>query len=269
MRKLRIRKYSLIILTFVIIQYADTFGQKLPGLQTNAVEAPKNIKIDGKTSEWRGKLQAYNRNVEINYTVANNDKFLYIVVQAKEPDIIKKIIRGGIQISVNSKEKTLATNCKSVCYPLLNLQNENTLSAIISEINEIKDASTTSVLRSDSLLKAFNKILTAYSNELRVSTRYSIPDSTISIFNELQILAKGDYQYKQGLTYEFRIPYSFLGLDYQKGTKFFYNIKLNGRSSVATPRPKNDIVISARTVSMDSMSNLYMATDFWGEYIFK
>lgn len=255
-----------VVIFLFALQHNQCFGQKTKNVKTNSFRAPKLVKIDGKSLEWGENNQAYNSNVELFYTVANDDSFIYFIFQAKNPDIIKKVVRGGIQLSINLKEKTLATNCKAIWYPLLSIKNENALSSVLNEIDTRNNTSKSAAHQADSLTEIYNKLLTSYSNEIKISTRYSIPDSSISIYNNLQILASGNLAAKKILTYEFKVPLSFLDISYKNGDKFYYNIKLNGRPAVSSPRPKNDYVVSARTVSMESVSNLYMTTDFWGEY---
>jgi hypothetical protein len=60
-------------------------------VQQVSLHAPANVKIDGKGTEW-GTMRAYNPSTEINYTMANDAKKLYLVVQVSDPD--GKILAG-------------------------------------------------------------------------------------------------------------------------------------------------------------------------------
>jgi len=55
------------------------------------------VRIDGKITEW-GNFQAYNPATEISYTMANDNDKLYLVCSATQPEVIQKIIEGGINI---------------------------------------------------------------------------------------------------------------------------------------------------------------------------
>jgi len=59
------------------------YAQKLPNVQLGSVQAPADIKIDGKTTEWHDQFQAYNRATDIYYTLSNNDNHLYSLQSAE------------------------------------------------------------------------------------------------------------------------------------------------------------------------------------------
>ena len=71
-------------------------AQKLPNVQKDGVRAPANIRIDGKTTEWDNKFEAYNKATDVFYTISNDDNYLYVTVQATQAAIIRKIIGGGV-----------------------------------------------------------------------------------------------------------------------------------------------------------------------------
>lgn len=74
MRKLKSTYCLLLFVAIVMKQWTVTFAQKLPGVQTSSLWAPENLKIDGKTTEWNGTFQAYNKAADIFYTISNDDK---------------------------------------------------------------------------------------------------------------------------------------------------------------------------------------------------
>lgn len=92
----------LIILT-VIISFAAN-AQKLPTVQKSSLRAPSNIKIDGETTEWGDKFQAYNTATDIFYTMANDDRGLYLVVQSGDPKIIQRLT-GGITLTIQKNHE--------------------------------------------------------------------------------------------------------------------------------------------------------------------
>src|SRR5476651_452394 len=85
--------------------FLNTTAQKLPTVQIGSLRAPANIKIDGKATEWGNQFQAYNNHVEFYYTLSNDDKNLYLTVQATEKEIVRRIMNGGISLVVNKTGK--------------------------------------------------------------------------------------------------------------------------------------------------------------------
>ena len=63
---------TLLVSTISLVVHA----QKLPNKQEISFQAPTNIKIDGKASEWNNQFLAYNNATDIYYTIANDDKNL-------------------------------------------------------------------------------------------------------------------------------------------------------------------------------------------------
>jgi hypothetical protein len=113
-------------------------------------------------------------------------------------------------------------------------------------------------------VKTYNAVLQSISKEMKISTRYGIPDSTLSIYNDKQIAVCGSLN-NNALTYEFKIPFAALNIPYNKSSKIYYSIKLNGTYSMLLTKPAGVYAVSATTVSNVSMS-LFMPTDLWGEY---
>lgn len=97
-----------------------TLGQKLPNKQEKSVWAPANIKIDGKTDEWDNKFQAYNSATELFYTISNDDKRLYLTIQATKSSIIEKMMEGGIEFIIKSNQKDNGKTV-NILFPLLSM----------------------------------------------------------------------------------------------------------------------------------------------------
>jgi hypothetical protein len=82
-------------ISFLLITHFTAKAQKLPNKQEVSLRIPADMKIDGNAKEWNNKFQAYNKLTNIFYTLSNDDKNLYLVIQATDPIIIEKMIRGG------------------------------------------------------------------------------------------------------------------------------------------------------------------------------
>src|SRR4051812_14249152 len=94
-------------------------AQKLPNVQQASFRAPANIKIDGKTTEWGNKLQAYNPGTEIYYTLANDDKRLYLVVQADNYTTVNNIVNGGIGLAIQKAGSKTDAGAPFIKFPYM------------------------------------------------------------------------------------------------------------------------------------------------------
>src|SRR5690349_21603114 len=112
-------KYSKLILIVLSMLVALVVNaQKLPSTQQASLHAPANIKIDGKPTEWN-KFQAYNHNTDIFYTLSNDDEKLYFTVQATDPDVINRIVGGGITLTVQKSTNKKDKSKMSITYPII------------------------------------------------------------------------------------------------------------------------------------------------------
>lgn len=119
-------KITFTIFSLLIISIIAN-AQKLPNVQQVSLRAPANIKIDGNTTEWGNQFQAYNKATDINYTLSNDDKNIYLAVQATIPDVIKRILNGGITLSVNQAGKKDDKGAPSISYPVSAPTNKVTI----------------------------------------------------------------------------------------------------------------------------------------------
>jgi len=243
-------------LLFVAI---STKAQKLPNLQPSSLQVPLSIKIDGNATEWGNKYQAYNHNTDVAYTIANDAQYLYFVIRATNTEIIKKILKGGITISANAKEKSFFGDAQSFCFPFINPSQQ---APLFSTLDEVKEDLKSSFHQKDSLVKAFNNYLLSVSKDIKVAHQR---DSVLSIYNDKQLLVAGALNNNGALIYEFRIPLSILNMAYQKSSTLYYNIKLTGQAALPKIRPIGVGVVAVQTVEVTALS-LYMPTDFWGTY---
>jgi hypothetical protein len=194
-------------------------AQKLNNVQESSVWAPK-VSIDGIASEWDNKFEAYNKATDIYYTLANDDKNLYLVLQSSSKAITNKIIRGGISFTIN-KKKEVGT---IITYPLIKRTDLRKLNEEMSDA-ENRHADST-------IAGSIKKQLTAL-NEIMITGILTITDSLISIYNQYGIKASASLNNKSILTYELAVPLPLLKLiDNLEGIT--YNIKLNGTR--VTPR---------------------------------
>lgn len=112
-------KTAIILTAFTLLFAANVIGQKLPNKQQVSFRAPSKLKIDGIATEWGNKLQAYNKSTQIFYAISNDDKNVYLIVQAKYEEIISKIIRGGITLVINHSVNKKDPQPVTITYPVL------------------------------------------------------------------------------------------------------------------------------------------------------
>src|SRR5476651_1276857 len=92
-------KQALPAFLFILVSFAAT-AQKLPAVQQISLRTPDNLRIDGKPTEWNNKFQAYNSRTDFYYTIANNDNNLYVIIQTPIPDVIRRIMNGGVSLTI-------------------------------------------------------------------------------------------------------------------------------------------------------------------------
>ncbi len=211
-------------------------AQKLPDSQDKSLRAPKGVKVDGKADEW-GTLQAFNKNTEIAYTMANDDSTLYFVVQSATPNIIGKILRGGITLTLNTEGKKREKDAVSVTFPVPADAVQRTDSragggvvlgggggggrtgtiTVVSGGSSLGggavagDAATIK-RRRDSIAFVNNTKSIEKAKDVKVKGIAAITDSLLSIYNEEGIKARSTYVKDGVYTYELAIPLKYLGI---------------------------------------------------------
>jgi len=251
-------------------------AQKLPNVQQTSLRAPANIKVDGKATEWNNQFQTYNKATEIFYTISNDDDKLYLTVQATDPNIIRKIIGGGITFTVNPSGKKNDKDGVAITFPEYDKKNPPFYVTLDNKPMPTKDT-VKNRMQADSFLNAHNVQLSDKLKLIGVVGVKSISDNVISIYNAEGIKAVSLFDNKIYYTYELAIPLKYLELTINKPLKFSYNIKLNGMipkgsTMIDTGRPDlivfvgpDGVTYSGGKASSENMV-LYYPTDFWGEY---
>lgn len=252
------------------LTYGPVMAQNLPNVQSINLQAPANIKIDGKATEWNNQFQAYNHNANVFYSMANDDRDLYLIIQAKDPVITKKIIAGGIILTINRTGKKEDNTNVTITYPNLELGTKSSLGQLISEREtaQIKK-------QNDSLTLLLNTILTNQAKEITVKGIKAIDDTAISVYNDLGIKANMLFDDKKALTYELSIPLKYL-ISQDNSLKYYYHITLNGMEATLKSRiyqtAQGTVSVSAvpRSISGGGFGSTYQITnyptDFRGEY---
>jgi len=229
------------------------------------IRAPSNVKVDGKDTEWHNQFQAYNSATEVFYTMANDNENLYLSIQATQPDIINKIMSGGITFTIQKTTKKDEKNSINITYPV----TENTpYFSLRKKKNAVED---TTAKTADSVMKRNNALIAKSCKWIRVT---GIPgvDSLTSIYNVNGIKAAGLFDNKKVYTCEFSIKLEQLKLAIASGQSFNYHIRLNGSKTpvmftAVSASQGNEAVMQQFIEKVNAMGiQQAAATDFWGEY---
>jgi len=247
-------------------------------MQAGNIQNTGKIKIDGKPADWNPALRMHNSSTDVDYSIANDDNNLYLMVQSKDGIINKKLFGGGVTLTLNSTGKFGGMDFVSLKYPTINDRSQTVLSQLINEEGPASDQQSKKKY-TDSIVSLMNKTLIESAKEIQVVGIKEISDVLISVYNEYQIKAGLQFQDKKTLTYEIAIPLKYLTALTVNNNKIFYNIKLNGISN-----PRNTVVHQTSDGSVtvtttprgllgpsanSEFQTMAYATDFWSVYTIK
>jgi len=279
--------YGLLLSCIVGIVHA----QKLPDIQSASMAAPTSVRIDGKNIEW-GNFSADNKRTGVVYTLANDDKNLYLAVKATDNETITKILAGAISFSINTKGKKKEEEAFTITYPLIARNNTNRGGGQGRQrIGQGRTEQTQE--QRDSAVFEQRKTQLAGIKEIKIKGFDNIPDSLISIYNEYGIKAVAKMDDQKAYFCETAIPLSLLGISVNDKKEIAYQIKLNGRQGGG-----GNFAMRANTgagsnaggnfgggnnrggggfggnnrggfggANANSRQDLMTPTDFWGKYI--
>nr|WP_294792426.1 hypothetical protein [uncultured Mucilaginibacter sp.] len=278
---MQLQKYTqgLMVFYLCLFGFTSAFAQKLPNKQITSVRAPSTVQIDGKSTEWGSSLKAYNLATEIFYTMANDDKKLYLVVQSKNLGIMRKIILGGISLVIQKSADRNDNGAAIVKFPYFKEKNRNVVFMLTQSFEDGWHKDPDGRI-ADSLIKMSNRNLRT--NVKWIYTKGVLgKDSVLSMYNEAGIEAMNAFDKTKTYTSELAINLNLLGLSVNNTSKFSYHIMVNdninkfeptftaqryrGRNSDGTPM--SEAQIDAAKLSVPALNGSGAAlTDFWGEY---
>jgi hypothetical protein len=275
--------YTLIFIAL----YSTSFGQKLPEIQKQSQVAPATTKIDGKLLEWNDNFAAENKRTEIFYTIANDNKNLYLVLKSSSSTNTNKIFAGGVTFVVNTQGRKSDKDAQSITYPIIKRAERGQLGARQGQGGQggggqggFQNRTQQTPQQRDSINLAQRKIQLANTKEFKVSGFKVITDSLISIYNEYGIKAVGAMNSKGEYVYEMAIPLSLLDLFAESPKEFSYQIKINGLSNMGFGGQGGQGGrggVSGRggaggggnfgVGGQSSITEMASPTDFWGKYL--
>jgi len=263
------KKLPLLFLTIIAL---NTYAQKLPNVQQAGLRAPANVKIDGKATEW-GEFKARNTATDVFYTIANDDKKLYLIVHTEAGTVTSRAAAGGIKLTIQKNGSKNAQGAVSIKYPLF-----EKYSRMVYPVKKTDEVNTPA--QGDSIMKVYNQRIASGVKWMYTNGIAGV-DSAISVYNDKGIQAAGAFDQSRGYTCEMAIDLAVLGLSAESAKQFSYNVTINadpnkmelrggltvGRGTNADGSTMNDAqVAAANTMMQNSINLIYATTDFWGEY---
>ncbi|MEE1945401.1 hypothetical protein VRU48_09795 [Pedobacter sp. KR3-3] len=206
-------------------------AQKLPDVQAASMPAPANIRIDGKASDWNDTYAAENKRTAIFYSIANDDKNLYLIVKSVDAT---KIMAGGLTFLINTQGKKRDKDAMSVTYPLVNRANraQGARGQGGQRQGGFQNRAQQTQQQRDSANLVLHRQQLASVKEIKVAGFKSIPDSLVSIYNEYGLKAVASFDQSGAYVYELAIPLSLLDINVGDAKELSYQIKLNGLSNM-------------------------------------
>ncbi|MES2428446.1 MAG: hypothetical protein V4560_15810 [Bacteroidota bacterium] len=231
---------SLLLLAIANLHAQDTSPKKLPTIQEGNTRAPANVKIDGKLTEWNDSFQAYNKVTHLYYTVANDDKNLYLIIKTSDATTNAKITAGGITLAINTEGKKKDKDVYSLTYPIIPRNTGRPAGGNFNTVGGGGGVRTMSVMiggpgggqrgsaPDSAMIKAAHERTVNAAKEIKVSGFKDITDSLIAIYNEYDIKATIGYDKEGSFVYELAVPLKLLSMAADSKNEIAYNIKLNG-----------------------------------------
>ncbi|WP_207420738.1 hypothetical protein [Desertivirga brevis] len=249
-------------LTSIILLFVSLAnGQKLPKVQEKGLWVPNNIKIDGKAAEWKT-FQAFNPSTQIYYTLANDQENLYFVVKSTNLGITSKILRGGITLNLKS-----LPNNPSVSFPKQDNEGLKFLLAMTSEVKDDKTGLQHDEKKKDSVMFTLNRKGIDRLKEIQVAGLKDMPDTVISVYNDLGILCRSLFDENSNYVYEMSVPLQLLNIPPSGHPKFSYDIKLNGViSKTLRSMPNPDAIIGGKGAGGIDLKSASSTTSCSGSY---
>lgn len=238
----------------------NTFAQKAKKIQDESVWISR-LKVDGKTNDWHTPLQAENRNTGLAYTLANDDRNLYLMIQANDRKNNAKIMLGGISFAVNTDDEKDRDKAYNITFPVVNSSGTDLRGAV----RVSREERGISAAERDSMEMVTGNAQLDTLKYIAVDGFKDIADSVVSIYNSYGLKAAARFDRKGRYSYELAIPLKLLGLSPADTQEFAYNIRLNGAPEGNTNQGYGRRRGNFGRGNID-MLDMLSPTDFWGKY---
>ncbi|HEX7367131.1 MAG TPA: hypothetical protein VF273_08540 [Pelobium sp.] len=210
-------------LAFMLMCVVCVNAQKLPDIQEQNLRISK-IKVDGNSADWSFPLKAFNKSTGLNYSIANDDQKLYIIIQANDKNTTRKILMGGITFSINEDGKKRSEDLLTLTYPVVTQRSRR--SAMGGGQRGFGAYQTMTEEQKDSLQHSFIQKQLETAKDIKIAGFKNVTDTLVSIYNEYSIKAAASFDNSGTYTYEIGIPLKLLPINTDK--EFGYKLKING-----------------------------------------
>ena len=280
MKKVPYSVTKLILTLMLISVHLTLIAQKAQNVQSGNVWAPATVKIDGKLTEWGESLKAYNKNVQLWYTIANDDKNIYLAIKSIDLDNNNKILAGGISFTLNTEGKKKTKNAFTITFPIVKRAGGRIgHGGRKGGFGGDDTPDTAAIVTQQNQTLATGKVISAIGFA-------DITDTLVSIYNEYGIKAAANIDGKGVLVYELAIPIKLLKIAPDDQKELAYNIKVNGlplsggggfgggnsfggggRSGGSGGGGGGGFGGGFGGGKSEDVSDMMSPTDFWGKYI--
>jgi uncharacterized membrane protein YgcG len=191
---------------------------------------PANINIDGDVKEWGDSLRYYNKDKQLNYSLANDQDNLYMAIRINDRSEIIRVLRAGLTLSIDTRGKKKESF--SITFPVGD-QGPNNLAQPTDDLQGKTDI--TQEDRDELAQARLTKL-----REIRVSGFKDIEGETITTSNTYGIKTAIDYDKDGYLVYEAAIPLKFFHADDITKYEWAFNFKINGITRKAPNNNNSD-----------------------------
>ena len=201
-------KSILLVIVITLFNLSAAFSQKKAEIITTKW-ANNPVIADGLLSDWPDSLTLFNEATNLYYSLANDNKNVYLALRSASKQDLTKILAGGISFSANidRKKKDQAT----VIFPILDRTP--------GKARNIKDQPEAEEMQKQILSKI---------KDIKVTGFKEIIDGGISLQNTYGIRAGASFDRNSNLIQEIIIPLNLLNLSTANAGEVIYSIKVNG-----------------------------------------
>jgi len=210
--------YCVSICTIQLVLNTVCYAQNKPA-QNQLQPPPSNITIDGDVKEWGDSLRYYNKEKQLNYSLANDQDNLYMAIRVNDRSEQIRILRAGLTLSIDTRGKKKESF--TITFPVGDQSAEG-----MAETAQDLQGGNSNVKQEDrdELMRARLTKL----REIRVTGFKDIESETMTTSNTYGFKVAIDYDKDGYLVYEAAIPLKFFHADDITKTEWAFNFKING-----------------------------------------
>ncbi|MFP5081523.1 hypothetical protein [Pedobacter sp. JCM 36344] len=224
---MKITLLPLWIALYIFVLPRVSFAQKrLPKVQASAIKAGSKMIIDGNINDWTKGFQAYNNRTNIYYSLAHDSTNIYLIVRAISYEAIKKILLGGVSLTLEDGSLPASESKVRIRYPAYDKYHPSWAinwgaSLAVKDINfNQKEA--------DSLMMVRNETLAKKAKLIAFKEQSKNADTLFSVYDAKGIKIRSRFDIASSYTMEWLIPLSFIT---SKDRSIRYRIELPGGSA--------------------------------------